>query len=119
MSDENADQLDRNDLAGMTLEEINEARKAGRLRALMENPDFVWEPSTPSLSEAAVATHNAKVAASNQYEKFREDPVGFIRDTLSGPDPRQLSREDLAEMSFAEINKAWHEGRLTAVMGIE
>lgn len=117
MSDENAGQLDRNDLAGMTLEEINAARKAGRLRALAENPEFVRE--RPTRLDESLAKAEARLDAMQQFERFREDPAGFIRDTLSGPDPRQLTREDLTEMSYAEINQARREGRLNALMGVE
>ncbi len=94
----------------MSNDEIGEAFSAGLLRALTENPNWVRDRG-PSPQEATRDD-------GSDWDAFKADPKAFIRQAVSEPvKPRQLTRDDLAGMSYEDINAAREAGQLRDLLG--
>ncbi|MFE6163354.1 hypothetical protein ACFQ7F_31080 [Streptomyces sp. NPDC056486] len=92
-----SEQLTRADLSSMAPEEIQTARRSGRLNALLNRPE---------------ATVNDILTLIE-----RDQPPEPADDGAEPADDGQLSRADLADASPADIVKAKAEGRLDALLG--
>lgn len=89
------DQLTRTDLASMSYADISQARRDGRLNAILGRQVSVNDTPDMAEAEASQADDSADPAA----------------------DAGQLTREDLAGMSPDAIVNARAEGRLNRLLG--
>ncbi|WP_433253199.1 hypothetical protein ACQPYK_09400 [Streptosporangium sp. CA-135522] len=113
-------QLDREDLRGMTHDQINAAREAGKLETMISNPRWV----RPGKLEQRMAVAEAE-AQRDVLEKARlalrlqADPETVIREIIDGTsEAKQLTRDDLANMTHEQINAAREAGHLNTILGI-
>lgn len=102
LNDYDSRQLDRADLQTMSLEEIDAARRDGRLARLLANADYVRDRGESNPGEAT------------RDDGDDESPADANREHANRP--RQLTREDLAGMSHEEIDAALKAGQLTDLL---
>ncbi|WP_436759424.1 hypothetical protein [Streptosporangium sp. V21-05] len=114
-----AGQLDREDLKGMTHEQINKARDAGQLDSMMRYPNWV----RPGKLEQRMAIAEAEdrydaLKKAHLSLKLQNDPEAVIREVMNSDETKQLTRDDLATMTHEQINEARDAGRLNKVLGL-
>jgi len=125
MTDDGIPQLTREDLKSMGPDEINAARRDGRLDAVLGLREAAAsEPGGLSMDLLAEMSPEAIDLLVEGYRAERAAELAASRGSIDqgarpGPPRGQLTREDLKGMTPDQINKAREEGRCDRLLDRE